>query len=222
MVGEAVSCVNLLEMVLVSETMASAVVQWADEGINLVVVSDHLVAHLAQTETSQGIWAICRQPSEVMPAPGEFSGLLLILAGIQDPGNLGTMLRTAWGLGVEAVLLTTGTVDPFNSKVIRASMGASFKLPIYSGVGLEYLAALKQAGYRLLVCDAGGNKGLSSAELTGRTALVMGNEGQGFSPEWRAAADETISIPLDPGVDSLNVGVACGIVLYEAWRQRNR
>ena len=222
LVTEALARPELVETILVSDaTRESLVGELVNYQIPLVRISSGLAQALSETETTQGVWAICRRPEwggvEVVGS----LDFVLVMVQIQDPGNLGTMLRTACAVGVQAVLLTAGSVDEFNPKVIRSAMGATFNLPVYTGISLSDVEALQGYGFQVLACDPRGEISLFQSNLQGKLAIVMGNEGQGLSSDWKGAADHLIKIPLPAEVESLNVAVACGIILYEAYRQRN-
>jgi len=222
LVSEALSRPELVETILISEsTRDSLVSDLVEYQIPRVIISSELAKALAETETTQGVWAICRHPDWGPPETISSLDFVLVLAEIQDPGNLGTMLRTAWAVGVQAVLLSVGSVDVFNPKVIRSAMGATFKLPVYTGITLANIETLQKNGFQVLACDPLGESNIFESDLRGKVAITMGNEGQGLSPEWKAMADRRINIPLQAGVESINVAVACGIVLYEAFRQRH-
>jgi TrmH family RNA methyltransferase len=154
-------------------------------------------------------------------------GPIAVLAGLQDPGNLGTILRSSEAFGSAGVVLGEGTVSPFNSKVVRASAGSVFRLPMVHAHGksaagkLEEVAEkLRTQGVRLIATSSHKGTALDQADLTGTTALFFGNEGAGLPRELMARMDEFISIPHTPLVESLNAGVAASIVLYEAAKQR--
>jgi TrmH family RNA methyltransferase len=139
---------------------------------------------------------------------------LLLLDGVQDPGNVGTILRTAAALGATATIALPGTVDLWNPKVIRSSMGAQFAHPAFHADSDETLAFLDRNKIDLWAADAGGSA-LNRGDAPARLALAVGNEGSGLSPEIIAKARKTISLPVTAGVESLNVAVAAGIILYE-------
>ncbi len=223
LVIEALARPEMVETILVSEAARESLVSdLARYRVPLVRISSGLAQALAETETTQGVWAICRRPEWGGIEEVASLDFVLVMVQIQDPGNLGTMLRTAWAVGVQAVLLTAGSVDAFNPKVIRSAMGATFNLPVYTGVSLSDIESLRGNGFKVLACDPRGEMSLFQSNLQGKLAIVMGNEGQGLSEDWKQAADSLIRIPLQAGVESLNVAVACGIILYEAYRQRNR
>jgi TrmH family RNA methyltransferase len=154
----------------------------------------------------------------------------VVLAGLQDPGNLGTVLRSAEAFGSAGAVLGEGTVSPFNSKVVRGSAGSVFRLPIVHGQAhgrgkstakLEaMLAKLRAKDVRLIATSSHKGTSLDQADLKGAAAIFFGNEGAGLPREVMAKMDEFISIPHTQQVESLNAGVAASIVLYEAARQR--
>jgi TrmH family RNA methyltransferase len=156
---------------------------------------------------------------------GDNAALLLVAAGLQDPGNLGTLIRSAEAFGATAVLTTAGTVSEWNQKVLRASAGSVFRVPVVQ-VAAEQLIALKSQGLRLLAAVApdsefdSGSESAANADLTSACALMIGNEGAGLGEEWLALADVRITIPTPGRVESLNAAVAGSLLLYEASRQR--
>jgi len=170
---------------------------------------------LADTETPQGICAVAPLPELPLPAA---PNLTLVLDGIRDPGNLGTILRTAWAAGVDAVLLAPETVDPFNPKVLRAGMGAQFNIPLASKTWdeiREYLSAVP----RIYLAHAQGQMKYTDADWTPPCALIVGGEVQGTSEAARALATQTLAIPMPGHAESLNAAVAAGILLFEAIRR---
>lgn len=147
--------------------------------------------------------------------------MLLVLDRVTDPGNIGTMLRTADAAGVGGLLLLQGCADIYAPKTVRASMGSLFHLPVLSGLSEELLVqAARKAGYELLVTCLDGADNLYKADLQGRLAFVMGNEANGVSPALLAAADKRVFIPMQGRAESLNVAMAAGIVMFEALRQK--
>ena len=151
-------------------------------------------------------------------------GPIVVVVGLQDPGNLGTILRSAEAFGSAGVVLGEGTVSAFNSKVIRASAGSIFRLPVViakSAGGLEKIcAAMRSAEVRLIATSSHKGAALDQANLTGPVAIFVGSEGSGLSRELLAQVDELVTIPHAAQVESLNAGVAGSLVLYEAARQR--
>lgn len=166
---------------------------------------------LAETETPQGAFAVVEDPVRPLdPASVARDGVVLVAAGVADPGNLGTLVRTAAALGASAVVVTEGTVEPTNPKAARASAGALFRVPVLRGD----LRALAEAGFRILVADARGKPVTSLRVRAPRTALVVGGEPRGVDAPTRRLADALVAVPIAAGVDSLNVAVAAGILLF--------
>lgn len=150
-------------------------------------------------------------------------GPIIVVLGLQDPGNLGTILRSAEAFGSAGVVIGEGTVSPLNSKVIRASAGSIFRLPLVttkSADGAKTIAAMRSAGVRLIATSSHKGTPLDRTDLKGPAAIYIGNEGSGLSRDLLAQVDELVAIPHASQVESLNAGVAASIVLYEAARQR--
>ena len=178
---------------------------------------------LVTTETSQGILALAAEPrwSEADLFPTGKLPLLLVLAGLQDPGNLGTLLRTAEAFGATGVLLTRGTVSPYNGKAVRATAGALFRIPMLRGLAAaETVALLRRKRVRLFASVVAGGRRLPEVDLTVPLAVVFGSEGAGVPEEFRAAA-ELLTIPMAARAESLNVAAAAAVILYEIARQRS-
>lgn len=188
--------------------------------LKLTCVSEAVMKKIADTETPQGIIAVCRmqeQPLEQLLASGK---LLLVLDRVGDPGNIGTMLRTADAAGVGGIILLKGTADIYAPKTVRSSMGSLFHVPVLSGVAeQEFIDNAKKAGYQLLVTALDGADNLYQADLKGRLAFVMGNEAGGVSASLLKQADKRVFIPMRGKAESLNVAMAAGIVMFEAMRR---
>ena len=195
----------------------------AAQNIKLVCVSENVMKKIADTETPQGIIAVCkmRQPKlENLLASGK---MLLVLDRVGDPGNIGTMLRTADAAGVGGLVLLKGCADIYAPKTVRSSMGSLFHIPVLSGVSeQEFVSAAKKAGYDLLVTCLDGADNLYKADLSGRIAFVMGNEAGGVSETLLEKADKRVYIPMAGRAESLNVAMAAGIVMFEALRRKVR
>lgn len=193
----------------------------AAKQIKLVCVSDKVLKKIADTETPQGIIAVCEKRSKRLDDFLASGKMLLVLDRVTDPGNIGTMLRTADAAGVGGLLLLQGCADIYAPKTVRASMGSLFHLPVLSGLSEELLVqAARKAGYELLVTCLDGADNLYKADLQGRLAFVMGNEANGVSDALLAAADKRVFIPMQGRAESLNVAMAAGIVMFEALRQK--
>jgi RNA methyltransferase, TrmH family len=192
--------------------------------VETLVLPDKLFDGVVPSETPQGVAAMvrCKQFSIEDVLVEASAGPLLAIAGVQDPGNLGTILRSAEAFGAGGVLLGEGTAGPFNCKVIRASAGSVFRLPAAKAKLGEALSQMRSRGLRLVATSSHKSKPLGQADLSGRLAIFIGSEGAGVPRELLAQMDEVVAIPHSRSVESLNVGVAAGIVLYEVGRQKNR
>ena len=189
----------------------------------LTIVTDEVMAKAADTSAPQGILCTVRMPSwkkeELIAGPG--APLVLVLEDIQDPGNLGTIFRTAEAAGATGILMSRGTVDLFNPKVVRATMSAIFRMPFcISGSLVDDLAVLRERGIKSYAAHLGGTRPYDALPLTQGTAFLIGNEGNGLSESLTAAADEKDIIPMRGSAESLNAAMAAGILLFEASRQR--
>jgi TrmH family RNA methyltransferase len=173
------------------------------------------------TESPQPIAALARTRNWGWPELFQAKSLIVVLAGIQDPGNLGTILRSAEAFGASGVVSLPGTVSQWNPKAMRASAGSVFRMPFISAPAQEAFAALRKAGVRTLAAMAHEAQPLGESDLTGPVALVIGAEGSGLAPELAAECDARITIPCPGPVESLNAAVAASILLYEAARQRD-
>lgn len=190
--------------------------------VETLLLPDKLFASAVPSETPQGVAALVRCKTftlEDVLAKAQ-GGPLLAIAGVQDPGNLGTILRSAEAFGAGGVLLGEGTVSPFNSKVIRASAGSVFRLPLVQTKLPEVLTHLRERGLRLIATSSHKGTPLQDADLMRPLAIFIGSEGAGLPRELLGEMDEVVAIPHSPSVESLNAGVAASIVLYEAARQR--
>jgi TrmH family RNA methyltransferase len=187
-------------------------------GVPLVELDDRALAGLADTEHPQGVIAVFEPPSwsleKLTPRAGE---VVVVLDGVQDPGNVGAIARTALALGATGMIALKGTAELTNPKVVRGAMGALFRFPAVSATDEECLAWAKRLGATFWVTDSTGERP-SGQRLTAPVALVLGNEGAGIRPEIEREASRRLSIPLTGGVESLNVAVAAGILLYEVRR----
>ncbi|HEY8464325.1 MAG TPA: RNA methyltransferase [Bacillota bacterium] len=183
-------------------------------------VSETVLGKICETETPQGIVAMLSLPQEpVFDLTGTKLGL--IIDGLQDPGNVGTIIRTAWAGGLDCLLFTSGTVDPFQGKVVRATMGGIFYQKIYRNLTPRMIAAAAQkAGVQIIAGTPNAVCSCFAVDLTLPTLLLVGNEGKGVTPEWENYAIRRVSIPQPGKAESLNVSVSAGILVYEALRQR--
>lgn len=193
------------------------------KGVPYFEVTEAVMAEMADTETPQGVLALLEQPdyllSDILP-PGK-PALVVLVDGIQDPGNLGTVIRTADAAGATGVVLLKGTVDLYNPKVIRSTMGSLFHLPVVTGgdinTAVDYLVS---AGLELLVGDPSGKLPIFGVDLTRPLVIAVGNEGAGPGTEIYKYTHTKVNIPMPGQAESLNVAVAASIMLYEVIRQR--
>ncbi len=189
--------------------------------VQLLMLPDDVFAGAVNTETPQGVAALVRLTATSME--DMFSAeqpLILVAAGIQDPGNLGTLLRSAEAFGAHGVIVGDASVSHFNPKVVRAAAGSLFRLPIVRISLANAVAALRGRGLRLLATSSHSGDPLPLADLKQGVAVLIGNEGAGLSREVMCSMDGTFVIPHSARVESLNAGMAASIVLYEAARQR--
>lgn len=205
---------------LTTERGAALLRRVRDGGGETCEVDERTLGELADTETPQGILAVVPVLSASLESVVAVARpFLLAVDGLQDPGNLGTMLRTAAAAGVSGVLLGRGTVELGNPKALRASMGSAFLLPIAEEVDLPpVLGELSQRGVTVAAGDPDGEETLFRADLTPPVAVVVGGEAQGLGPSVREAVTRRLRIPMARGVESLNAAVAASLLLYEVAR----
>jgi TrmH family RNA methyltransferase len=188
--------------------------------VETALLPDKIFASVVPSETPQGVAALVRyRQSSLEDVLGRVSvGPLMVVAGLQDPGNLGTILRSAEAFGAAGVILGEGTVSPFNSKVVRGSAGSIFRLPVLRAKLANVLPQLREKGVRLVATSSHKGVPLPEANLAGSVAVLIGGEGAGVPRDWISKADELVAIPHAAQVESLNAGVAASIVLYEIAR----
>jgi RNA methyltransferase, TrmH family len=180
-----------------------------------------LLAGLSELESCQGVLALAREPRPA-DAPADVGPPLALAAtGVQNPGNLGALLRSAEAAGATAAWLAAGCADPFSWKSLRGAMGSAFRLPLHRGLPEhELVDALRSQGLRVLAADPRGDQRYDRMDYRGPVAVLLGGEGAGLGRELLEAADARVAIPLRGAVESLNVAVAAGLLLFEAARQR--
>lgn len=193
----------------------------ADQGIRMAEVTDQIVKKLTDTETPQGIAALVKiQTKSLGDLALSNTPLLIVLDRIQDPGNLGTIIRTADAAGADAVLLLPPTCDPFKQKTIRSTAGSIFTIPVIQTEMDELGAFLRAAGVKLAVASSDARDTLYETDLNIPLALVFGNEARGVSTEMRERAEIALRVPVHGKAESLNVASAVAVCIYEAVRQR--
>ena len=187
------------------------------------IVTDQVFSAMSDTQTPQGILALAKQYeyvlSDLLSAPGPAH--LMILENLQDPGNLGTILRAGEGAGITGVIMSRDTVDIYNPKVVRCTMGSAFRVPfLYTDDLPGTVRELKAGGIRLFAAHLEGRNNYEEEHYTGNTGFLIGNEGNGLTEELSAAADAWVKIPMAGKVESLNAAVAASILMFETARQR--
>jgi TrmH family RNA methyltransferase len=182
-------------------------------------VGDSVLRELAATESPQGVLAVAAIPRhDLAGIRVEGAATALVLDGVQDPGNFGTLVRTADAFGVLFVAALPGTVDPWNAKSVRAAAGAAFRIPIVQPGWDDLIEWLHRHGFVLYGADAGGRR-VDDIAMPERVALAVGNEGAGLGPEARTAAEALVAVPIRPEAESLNVAVAAAVLLYVMTRR---
>lgn len=178
--------------------------------IPVTVVTDEISRQLADTETTQGIFAVCRQSKQTLNKGESY----LLIDSVQDPGNLGTMIRTADAAGIETVIVGKGSVDIYNPKVLRSAQGSHFHLPVVSGDLSEWITELKDKNIPVYGTALENGVVFTEATVNEAFALLVGNEGSGVNKELLAQTTQNLYIPIYGQSESLNVAVAAGILLY--------
>jgi len=222
--GLSIEAVIYSEEIARKERAALLINQLGAASQKVASVSEKLLESISYTKTPQGIVVLASRPAsdkatfqEKQPA----SPFLVILHGINNPVNVGAILRTAEAAGVTGAIATANTSNAFSPKALRGAMGSAFRLPIWVGANFDDLIAWCSAsGIRTFSTAAAGAKSYTEVDWSGPCALIVGPESTGLSPAEIAAADEAVRIPMQGAVESLNVAVATGIILYEANRQR--
>jgi len=227
-VAEALSCraqVTDLFVTVPARSRHTDLVTTAEgAGVPVHVVSGEVMEELAQTVTPQGLLAVCGfvdvpLAAVTQPAPA----LVALLANVRDPGNAGTVLRTADAAGAHAVVFADASVDPYNGKCVRASAGSLFHLPVVAGARLEdAVAAMRAAGLRIVAADGRAGRSLDDPDVQERlgepTAWMFGNEAWGLPPDLVALADEPVAVPIYGKAESLNLAAAVAVCLYASVR----
>jgi RNA methyltransferase, TrmH family len=206
-----------------AETRAARLLPQIGSHVETLLLPDKLFLSAVPSPAPQGVAALVYlktfSAEEILAMAAD--SLLLVIVGVQDPGNLGTVLRSAEAFGAAGVVLGEGTVSAYNSKVVRASAGSVFRIPLAKVEVSSLLNVLHQRGLRLLATSSHKGTALQQADLRVPTAIFIGNEGAGIDKKLVGQMDQLVMIPHSPRVESLNAGIAASIVLYEAARQRH-
>ena len=217
LVSEALS-VGAVEFVILSESFFEKNSDFSGENVLTLVVSDAVFKDICDTENSQGVFAAVRISQ--IPQNLDLARFVLILDGVSEPGNMGTIIRSAEALGVDIIYTTDGCVDVYNPKTVRATMGSIFRMPIDCGKSrAELLGVLKERGFTVCASSLSAKTSISDISDCGKIALVIGSEAWGISPEIEAGADILFKIPMSGAAESLNASVAAGIAMYELGRK---
>ena len=187
-------------------------------GAEVEEVSPGVLKSLSDTETPQGILVVVDRIQPVLPPHPDF---VLVIDQLRDPGNLGTILRTAASAGVQCALVTPGTTDAFAPKVLRAGMGAQLRLPVVEMPPEEILDTCRRNDLRLYLAESDGGRPYWEVDLHRPAALVIGGEAEGAGEPIRRGADEFVTIPMPGGTESLNAAVAAAVLIFEVVRQRS-
>jgi TrmH family RNA methyltransferase len=220
LLGEAIRSGMVLKTVFVSERRELP--RFVPHSVEVVWLSEDVFASAMETQSPQGIAALLVPPVRSLDHVMQGTPLILVAAGLQDPGNLGTLVRSAEAFGATGVVTTSGTVSAWNQKALRASAGSLFRVPVV-GVTVEELAGLKACGVKLMAAVAEDSRDAveaQDADFAAGAAILIGNEGAGLSDELLEMADVRVTIPCPGKVESLNAAVAGSLLLYEASRQR--
>jgi TrmH family RNA methyltransferase len=190
------------------------------EGISIYEITEEVLKSISDTQNPSGIVAVIKSPDIPTDLTLPKDGWILVLDNIADPGNMGTIFRTALAVEVDGVILLPGCVDPGNPKVIRSSVGAVLGLPLFRLSINEFIVWLESSRTELITLDVNGTEDLYQVDWTGPKALLIGNEAWGPSAQFDNVPSHKVCIPMSNRVESLNVAIATGVALYEAYRQR--
>jgi TrmH family RNA methyltransferase len=226
LVEEAIRSGLRLSAVFISESgreRATRLLPQLGSHTETLLLPDDIFRSAVTTEAPQGIAALVRLKQHSLDdLVRVIEPLIIIAAGLQDPGNLGTIIRSAEAFSATGLIAAEGTVNPFNPKVARGSAGSIFRLPVARTAGAAAIAALRARGIRILATSSHKSVPVQEADLTGPLAIIIGNEGAGVPRELLKEADQVIRVPHALKVESLNAGIAASVVLYECERQRSR
>jgi TrmH family RNA methyltransferase len=229
LVAEALRSSTPLELAAFSESavrerLASLHADIRRAGVKTMTVTESVLAAMSPVRHPSGVVAIGRRTAAtVEDVLGRAPQIVVFVTGVQDPGNVGAIVRAAEACGASGLVVGPQTADPFGWKALRGGMGSTFRLPIAVTADLVQAATrARQAGIRLVATVPRAGTKLPHADLRQPSAILLGGEGPGLPQDLIDTADERVTIPMQQPVESLNVAIAAGIVLYEAWRQRNQ
>jgi len=195
-----------------------------NRAVEVLWISDRLMDALAESKTPQPVMAVVKMKEYSEDTLlDHLNGLIIIAHQLQDPGNLGTIIRTSEAVGASGVAITNNTVDPYNDKAIRASMGSILRLPVaHIGDGTAFIRMCKERSFQTAATVLSGERSCFDVDLTKPTVFILGQEGAGLPQDIIADIDLRIHIPMTDAIDSLNVATAAAVVLYETLRQRTK
>lgn len=187
------------------------------KGIELYSVTEAVMKKMSDTEAPQGVLAVCEKPQGIIVSGGD----VLVLDRVADPGNVGTLIRTAEAAGMAGVILLAGCADAYAPKTVRSTMGSLLRVPVLADVPeVDFIGWAKENGYEIMVTCLDGAQDLYKTNFAPRTAIVVGSEAYGASEDLKAAAAKRVFIPMQGKAESLNAAMAGGIVMFEALRRR--
>lgn len=219
-VSEALKKPELLHCVFLQEGIEAEYEKHiALEKADSFLLDSSLMDYICSTDTPQGIAAIVKKPCWSIEDIAGKGSLLLYLDHLSDPGNMGSIIRTCWAFGIEGILMSKGCVDPFSPKVVRSSMGGILNVALFQNIDIEDLDVVKKMNYRFMCSDLNAEENIYSMDFKERELLIIGNEANGVSRELKKYCDSFLKIPMNSGVDSLNVAAACAIIIAEVRRQ---
>jgi TrmH family RNA methyltransferase len=224
-ISEALNSGENIEKIIISEKLEDSnkdlIQKIQDRKISCSLVSDKLFAELTDTKTPQGILSVIKKKNYDYNDIVSRGSFIVLLENLQDPGNAGTIIRTADAANASAVILSKGCVDIYSPKVLRSTMGSVFHIPIIEGMNInEAVSDLKSSKYKIIVSHLKGTNNYFEENLKQKCAIIVGNEANGVSEETSALADSLVKIPMPGRAESLNASVAASIMIYEMVRQR--
>jgi RNA methyltransferase, TrmH family len=224
LVQEAIRSGLNLDTVFLQEGHEELLQQFSSGSAEVLLLTEDVFLSATITEHPQGVAALVEAPQftvqAMFPTTARPAPLVVIAAGLQDPGNLGTLVRSAEAFGATGMILLPGTVSLWNAKTLRASSGSAFRLPVLALAADAAFSTLRDQGVRIFAAVA--RDGDSEADLRGPSALLVGNEGSGLPEAWIAQADARVTIPFAGAVESLNAAIAGSVLLYDAMRHRRK
>lgn len=195
-------------------------IQWDSPKVE--TVSDNVFKQMSDTMTPQGIMAVVKmKESSLSQIVGQGKAFVIVCEDLQDPGNLGTIIRTGEGAGISGIIMSKNTVDVYNPKTIRSTMGSIYRVPfLYTENLKETICQMKALGVTVYAAHLNGNNSYAKEDYSGKCAFLIGNEGNGLRSETTELADKLIKIPMEGSVESLNAAVSAAVLMYEVNRQR--